>query len=1240
MISADFSLDPYPGLRPFRQEETDIFFGREEHTDQLLERLASHRFLAVTGLSGCGKSSLVRAGLVPALNRGFVAEAGHRWRVAQMRPGRTPFARLAGGLLNPAALASEREGIAGGAEFVEKTLRRGPMGLAEVLRQTPPPAGTNLLLVVDQFEEIFRFRTEDEVHGALTCEQSQQRRQRRIDEAEAFVQLLLASKDQLEFPIFVLLTMRTDYLGHCAVFRGLLEVINESQYIPPPLNRDQLIEAIAAPAQVFNGRVEETLWHRLLNDAGSSQDQLPLLQHALMRMWNLAKQGQGEKSSQHPMVLTVEDYARIGSIRPSTDGANALSRHGREVLDTLNEKQRGIAEMLFRALSGGAADRRDTRRFVSVREVAAIARVTPEEVIEVADVFRAPGCDFITAIAGEDPSGKLQPGTELDISHESLIRHWDAVKGWADREARAGIEYRRLVGEEERYSAGHRAELTALELQNALAWQRDFSPNDVWAQRYGGSYQKVENFLTKSVQAVKRERLKCLFVPLAIIAVLALVGFYLIDQRKQERVWEEEVNVDFSQAPPLGPNQIIWLKKSFDFKNREATASVDPWEVQDNALMMKQNEWCWLNKTIRDDTKVVVDLQFDNKPEGFQICINAKERLQNWSNNINPAGYSCWFGKWDGSMDFIARNDDVCETDFNSLLASSLTGKRSCSLTFMREDDKVSLLVDGKEVHHETYLVPLFGKRVRKSELGEYFEHIGIRTSGTKVKVSKVCAYRKKLAEKASPIVAGDALVEAGVLKDAVDKYKTLAKDYKKVSQSISALALTKGYLLANHLEDADSRNWCYQELKKLEEHSRFYGLPPFQCAQCAKYWEKIEEADTLNLWKNHQYLVALDKLPGVFKADRQTRIVMECLRVPHQALEPKVSEKLLPWIAETFVSTPELAGLNISSFKMTDLGPLAGVHSLQDLDCHGNQLTSLDPLRGMHQLRELDCHQNQLTSLEPLRKIKQLSALYCGENQISTLEPVKAPNLFWLYCNNNQIESLEPLSALPTLDTLYCGQNRIKDLSPLNGKLQALDCSHNQIRSLDPISRLPQLSQLYCRSNQISSLEPLRLAEHLQYLDCGFNAIQTLEPLKHLPLESLMCSGNQITSLEPLRQVKKLSTLDCSLNAIQTLEPLKDLALNNLDCSGNQIVTLEPFVDAKDPPKIFIFDSDALPDAEIERAIAAWSKKGINVDYGRDLLAKRASKGRKSSRLGMNPGIPAAQDTLKVVVKDFSPAQ
>jgi hypothetical protein len=213
-----------------------------------------------------------------------------------------------------------------------------------------------------------------------------------------------------------------------------------------------------------------------------------------------------------------------------------------------------------------------------------------------------------------------------------------------------------------------------------------------------------------------------------------------------------------------------------------------------------------------------------------------------------------------------------------------------------------------------------------------------------------------------------------------------------------------------------------------------------------------------------------------------------------------------------------------------------------------------------------IDCHDNQLTSLEPLRELKQLSALYCGENRISTLELVKAPNLFWLYWNNNQIESLEPLSALKTLDTLYCGQNRIKDLSPLNGKLQALDCSHSQIRSLDPISRLPQLSQLYCRSNQISSLEPLRQVKNLSYLDAAWTPSTPWNRSKILP---------SITS---------------------TAAVTRSWHLNH---------SLTPRIHRK----YSFLIATRLPDDEIERAIAAWFKKGINVDYGRASLRRERQK-------------------------------
>jgi len=100
-VTLEFSTIPYPGLRPFRYDESDIFFGRETQTDQLLSRLADNRFLAVTGPSGCGKSSLVKAGMIPALRAGFMAEAGSRWRICELRPGDRPLGRLARTLASP-----------------------------------------------------------------------------------------------------------------------------------------------------------------------------------------------------------------------------------------------------------------------------------------------------------------------------------------------------------------------------------------------------------------------------------------------------------------------------------------------------------------------------------------------------------------------------------------------------------------------------------------------------------------------------------------------------------------------------------------------------------------------------------------------------------------------------------------------------------------------------------------------------------------------------------------------------------------------------------------------------------------------------------------------------------------------------------------------------------------------------------------------------------------------------------
>ena len=148
MAIHDFSAIPYPGLRPFRYDESDIFFGRETQTDQLLARLARNHFLAITGSSGCGKSSLVKAGMIPALRAGFMAEAGSRWRICELRPGDRPLGRLARALALPDILGGDRTGEESVA-FIEATLRRGPLGLIEIVRGAEALKGATLLVVVE-----------------------------------------------------------------------------------------------------------------------------------------------------------------------------------------------------------------------------------------------------------------------------------------------------------------------------------------------------------------------------------------------------------------------------------------------------------------------------------------------------------------------------------------------------------------------------------------------------------------------------------------------------------------------------------------------------------------------------------------------------------------------------------------------------------------------------------------------------------------------------------------------------------------------------------------------------------------------------------------------------------------------------------------------------------------------------------------------------------------------------------
>jgi len=465
--------NPFPGLRPFDETDDDLFFGRDAQVDDLVGRLRRRRFIAVVGTSGSGKSSLVRAGLFPALHGGFMAGAGSRWFVATLRPGSAPVANLARALDAAGVLGSSdapedvRTGLARAA------LDRGTLGLVELLRESNVNPNQNVLILVDQFEEIFRFQQDNP------------------NEATAFVKLLLAAAASDEVSVYVIVTMRSDFLGDCAQFQNLPETINDGLFLVPRMDWDQLRHAIEGPVQVTGAEIAPNLVTRLLNDLGDNPDQLPVLQHALMRTWDL------RPDTGTNIVLSLDDYARTGGLE------NALSLHGDAILATLGERDRVVAEKLFKCLTELGSDNRGIRRPTRLGEAGAIVGASFAEMSRVVEAFRAPECSFLTP-----PTGALTENTVIDIAHEGLMRIWKPLAAWVDEEALSAQQYRRVATAANLHAAGQAALWRDPDLQNAENWRAEVAPTAAWARQVDPrlDFARAMDFLDRSIVERQRER--------------------------------------------------------------------------------------------------------------------------------------------------------------------------------------------------------------------------------------------------------------------------------------------------------------------------------------------------------------------------------------------------------------------------------------------------------------------------------------------------------------------------------------------------------------------------------------------------------------------------------------------------------------------------------------------------------------------------------------------------------------
>lgn len=455
------AINPYQGLRYFDQEHAAYFAGRGSFTQQLVSHLKENdkdpRFLAVIGSSGSGKSSVVRAGLLPELKRG-VLDQSQDWQVLVMTPTVHPIRELAAQLvatLYPDDPVRSQKSLAF-QDFFAKDKR----GLNAEIQQAliGKSSKQRLLIFVDQFEELFTL-----------CK----------DEAEriAFLNTLLYATDIALGQGIVVVSMRADFYTQASIYPNLADHIAAKQVPLTPMTEDEVREAIELPAQTVGLYFEDGLVDQIIRDFMGEPGALPLLQHTLYELWH----------KQEKATLTHSAYQEIGGVK------GAISKRAEHEYQSLTQEEQLVAKRILLRLVQPGEGSEDTRRRASISEL-----YTEQQNQEAINTVIKRLTDSRLIISSFDETKTQQ----LDVAHEALIRGWPTLKSWINEDRDFLRMYRRF-GEQVREWSENDQDSAYLYRDRQLATTQE------WIEHSSPKFNKTENsFLEASIEHQNKQEMQ------------------------------------------------------------------------------------------------------------------------------------------------------------------------------------------------------------------------------------------------------------------------------------------------------------------------------------------------------------------------------------------------------------------------------------------------------------------------------------------------------------------------------------------------------------------------------------------------------------------------------------------------------------------------------------------------------------------------------------------------------------
>ncbi|HET7501595.1 MAG TPA: protein kinase [Kofleriaceae bacterium] len=488
---------PYAGLSSFQESDAGKFFGRNREVAAMVTRIRDRPMMAVVGSSGVGKSSFVRAGLVPALKR-----SGEVWESLVIRPGRAPLDALAGIIAPMVATAANLADEVDEQKKLVDTLRREPGHLGHVLRLRARRDNRRLLLFVDQFEELYT-QVADPADRA------------------AFTACLSAIADDATSPLRVVLSIRSDFLDRIAEDQEFLTELTQGLFFLGPPSREGLRDAITQPAEMAGFRFElPATVEDMLDHLETTPGALPLLQFAAAKLW--------ESRDIARRLLTHGSYSQMGGV------AGALASHADRFVAELGAHKTPLVRALMLRLV--TAER--TRAIVPIHELLELSR-------EVGEIKRLIDqlVDARLLVVQTVEGGK---GSTVEIVHESLVQGWPTLRRWLDenQDDAALVDQLRVAArqwQQKNFDAG-------------LLWRGEAAGEaKKFRARYKGPLSDVERgfidaVINHEIAQLRRRRTAVIggFIGLSAIVIAAMIALVII-QKSRAQAKDNLVRAEIAQ---------------------------------------------------------------------------------------------------------------------------------------------------------------------------------------------------------------------------------------------------------------------------------------------------------------------------------------------------------------------------------------------------------------------------------------------------------------------------------------------------------------------------------------------------------------------------------------------------------------------------------------------------------------------------------------------------------------------